>query len=71
MFFESAVNFCAQELNLVCRRIHVRLNFNVFRTGIPNHVMSVLKTVSASDIVKGVGDLPDVWSALVLLPHVR
>lgn len=44
---------------------------NVFRTGIPNHIMSVLEKVSASDIVKGVGDLPDVWSALVLLPHVR
>lgn len=45
--------------------------FNDFRTGIPNHIMSVLEKVSASDIVKGVGDLPDVWSALVLLPHVR
>lgn len=45
--------------------------FNDFRTGIPNHIMSVLEKVSASDIVKGVGDTPDVWSALVLLPHIR
>ncbi|XP_078326712.1 small subunit processome component 20 homolog isoform X1 [Crassostrea virginica] len=42
------------------------------KSGVPSHVMSILETASTSVAAgRGLEDLPGVWSAIVLLPHVR
>ncbi|XP_061192168.1 small subunit processome component 20 homolog [Saccostrea echinata] len=47
------------------------LDFGVTKkTGLPYHIMTVLKNTSCDDALNG-RCLPEVWSALQLLPHVR